>query len=62
MNLPLTSLSAAPLQAVAELQFEFPESNNISPLAIYFTYGSVYVSMLLSPYIPPSPSSPTSSP
>ena len=29
------------------------------PLAFYFTYGSVKVSMLLSPFIPPSPSSPT---
>ena len=26
------------------------------PLAIYFTYGKAYVSMLLSPYIPPCPS------
>jgi len=29
------------------------------PLAFYCTYGSVKVSMLLSPFIPPSPSSPT---
>ena len=28
-----------------------------SPLAICFTYGSVYVSMLLSQFVPPSPSS-----
>ena len=30
--------------------------NSKSPLAIYFTYGSVYVSMLLSQFTPPSPS------
>ena len=31
----------------------FPESYNKFPLALYFTYGSVCVSMLLSPFIPP---------
>ena len=30
--------------------------NSESPLAIYFTDGSVYVSMLLSQFAPPSPS------
>ena len=34
--------------------FEFPESHSKFPLAIYFTHGSVYVSMLLSPFIPPT--------
>ena len=32
--------------------------NSKFPLAIYFTYGNVYVAMLLSPYIIPSTSSP----
>ena len=36
--------------------FGFPVSYSKFPLAIYFTYGHVYVSMLLSQIIPPSPS------
>ena len=36
--------------------FELPASYSKSPLAIYFTYGDVYFSMLLSPLAPPSPS------
>ena len=31
--------------------FEFPESYSKFPLATYFIYGSVYVSMLLSPFL-----------
>ena len=31
--------------------------NSTFPLAIYFTYGSVNASVLLSPFVPPSPSS-----
>ena len=34
-----------------------PESDNKFLLAIYFTYGSVYASMLLCPFISPTPSS-----
>ena len=49
-----------PSQIVTEPQFEFPESYSKFPLAIYFIYVSVYVSMLLSPFvsIPPFPSCP----
>ena len=36
--------------------FGFRESQIKLPLAIYFTYGNVYVSVLFSPIIPPSPS------
>jgi len=36
--------------------FEFPESYGKSPLANSFTYGNIYVSMLLSQFVPPSPS------
>ena len=36
--------------------FDLPESYSIFPLAIYFTYDNVGVSMLLSPFVPPSPS------
>ena len=40
---------------VIEPWCEFPESYSKFPLAVYFTYGNVYVSMLLSPFITPSP-------
>ena len=36
---------------------ELPASYGKFPLAVYFTYGNVYVSMLLSQFVPPSPSS-----
>ena len=45
-----------PLQVVTLHQVELPASYSKFPLAIYVTYGNVYVSMLLSPFIPPSPS------
>ena len=32
---------------------ELPESHSKFPLAIYFIFGNVYVSVLCSPYIPP---------
>ena len=32
-------------------RFEFPESYSKFPLATYFIYGSVYVCMLLSPFL-----------
>ena len=37
-----------PLQVVTVPKFEFPKLYSEFPLAIYFTYGSIYVSMLLS--------------
>ena len=36
--------------------FELPASYGKLPLAVYFTYGNIYVSMLLSQLILPSPS------
>ena len=36
--------------------FGFPASYRKFPLAIYFTYHNIYVSVLLSQVIPPSPS------
>ena len=38
--------------------FEFPESYSKFPLVICFTHGSVYASMLLSPFVAPPSSSP----
>ena len=55
LNLPSTSH----LSQVTEPRFEFPESYSKFPLASYFTYASVYASMLLSPFISPSPSFPS---
>ena len=39
--------------------FEFAESYSKCALAIHFIHDSVYVSQLLSPFVPPSPSSHT---
>ena len=36
-------------------QVELPVLYNNFPVAIYFTYGNVYMSVLLSQFIPPSP-------
>ena len=62
---PRSSASPTPhpipsFQVVTEHQFELLESYSKFPLAIYFTYGSVYVSRLLSPFVhllatPPCP-------
>ena len=52
LNPPLTSLPIPP----QSIDFECPASYIELPLAIYFTYGSVYVSVLFSHSIPPSPS------
>ena len=57
LNLPPTSDPFPPLEVVTKPQFEFPESYSKFPSDIYFTYGSVYASMLLSPFLSPSPSS-----
>ena len=53
LNLPPTSHSLPSLQGVTEPRFEFPESYSKFPLAICFIYGSVYASMLLSPFVSP---------
>ena len=37
-----------------EPQFEFLESYSKFPLAVCLTYGSVHISMLLFPSVPPS--------
>ena len=58
LNLPPTTLPIPPLYVVAEPCSESPESHSKFALAIYFTYGNTYVSILVSPYIPPSSSSP----
>ena len=43
-------------EVVTELSIELPASYSNFPLAIYFTYGKAYVSMLLSQFFPLSPS------
>jgi len=53
---PPVSHLIPPLLVAMEPWYEFPESYSKFPLAVYFTYVSVYVSMLLWPFIPPSPS------
>ena len=55
-SLPPPSLSY-PSRLSQNTSFGFPVSYRKFPLAIYFTYGNVYVSVLLSQIIPPSPSS-----
>ena len=46
----------APLQVITEHQAEFPVLHRSFPLAICFTHDSIYMSMLLTQFIPPSPS------
>ena len=57
LRLPPT-LPIPPLQVVTKHQVDHPVLCSCFPLAIYFTFGSVYMSMLLSHFIPayPSPS------
>ena len=57
MRLPPT-LPIPPLQVVKKHQADLPVLCGCFPLAIYFTFGSVYMSMLLSHFVPayPSPS------
>ena len=57
LRLPLT-LPIPPLQMVTKHQADLPVLCSCFPLAIYFTFGSVYMSMLLSHFVPayPSPS------
>ena len=51
---PLISIPIPPLWVVTECWLELPVSCSRFPLAIYFTYGNVYVSLLFSQFIPPS--------
>ena len=55
--LPLT-LPIPPFQVITKHQADLPVRCSCFPLAIYFTFGSVYMSMSLSHFIPayPSPS------
>ena len=46
-KLPPMSHPLPPLELVIELWVEFPVSHSKFSLAIYFTYGNAYVSMLL---------------
>ena len=57
---PSHSPPHSPLYVVTEPLFEL-KSQNKFPLGIYFIYGSVHVSTILSQFIPPSPSSPAPS-
>ena len=45
-----------PLEVVAEHRIELPVLYSNFSLAICFTFGNVYVSMLLSQFVSPSPS------
>ena len=67
MNQPLAYIYPLPLEPPSHLPLHptplgclralvwVPESCSKFPLAIYLTHGSVYASMLLSQFIPPSP-------
>ena len=55
LSLPPT-LPIPPLQVVAKHRAGLPVPCNCFPLAIYFTFGSVYMLMLLSHIAPASPS------
>ena len=52
--LPANSYSIPPLRLSQNTEFEFPTSDSKFPLASYFTYGNICVSMLLSQFVPPS--------
>ena len=61
--LPLGPPSSAPtpsIQVITEHRAEFPVLYSRFPLAIYFTHGSVFMSNLISQFIPPSLSPPVS--
>ena len=51
LNAPPTSLPTSSLQVVKSSGFGFPASYINLPLAFYFTYGNVHVSMLFSQII-----------
>ena len=52
VNLPPTSHPIPPLHLVTELQVELLVLHSNFPVAIYFTYSNVYVSVLLSQIVP----------
>ena len=55
---PLELLLPPPIplpQILTEHRAELPVPYRSSPLASYFTHGSVYISMLLSQFMSPSP-------
>ena len=54
----LLPLSILPNQAITEHRAELPVLYSRFPLTIYFTHGSVFMSNLISQFIPPSPSPP----
>ena len=54
---PLLPCTSSPFSVVPEQQVEFPVLYNSFLLSLCFTYGYVCVLMLLSQFIPPSPSS-----
>ena len=60
LRLPPT-LIIPPLQAVTKHRADLPVLCNSFPLAIHFTFGSVYMSMILSHIVPASPSPSVSS-
>ena len=55
LNLPPTPDSIPALQVVTEPWAELPILYSVFPLAIYFMCGNMYVSVLLSQFIPPTP-------
>ena len=57
LRLPPT-LPIPPLQVVTKHRADLPVLCGCFPLAMHFTVGSVYMSMLLSHFIPASPSPP----
>ena len=54
LKLPPTSHPSQPCRLSQSTWSELPASYTKFPLAIYFTYGYVYVSMLRSQFVPPS--------
>ena len=50
------TLPIPPLQLVTKHRADLPVLCSCFPLAIYFTFGSVYMSVLLSHFVPASPS------
>ena len=57
LSLPCT-LPIPPLQVVTKHRGDISVLCGCFPLAIYFTFGSVYMSMLLSHFVPASPPPP----
>ena len=60
LSLPPT-LPIPPLQVVTKHRADLPVLCCCFPLAIYFTFGSIYMSVLLSHFVPASPSPTVSS-